>query len=517
MIQSRWWKKKLSNILSLPSKEDIKIPLNINFGNKEHNNIYCEFYKFKNEIINNTKYKHYEIDSFECLKTILKKGYISIKKVKDDNTINDKKKEVKIKTIKTKTRKKGERINTCTKAFSYRIYPNDKQKLILHKWFNESDIVYNKCVDLFNNNDKNYNNKLKIFELLYGNNVKPAPYDMLTDEVKKFNSNLKSCYSNLKNGNITHFKMKHKSRLRGRSVMIPLTSVKTDGFYKDHLGKMKGLNLKNVYGVQDSRVIYDKLSNKYFVSIPKNIRIKTIENRQPFVAMDPGEKIFQSFYGSNGYGNIGKDIRNKILKEEKKIRRFQRILSKGKNKRGKKLNRRNVKRKIQLIYAKIKNIVKDLHNKAALYFCRNYDNIIIPELKTQKIVRKKRNTKKYLNEIKEKQGEEACKKELRRITKKKVLNGRVKFVLMMLSHYKFRQHLKNKCLEYGCHYINGDESYTSLTCTKCGYQSNVVNKKRMKTCQNCNYEIDRDVGGSRNICIKNHQKCKAVKPRRQLA
>ena len=38
--------------------------------------------------------------------------------------------------------------------------------------------------------------------------VKIAPYDTLTDVVAKFCSNVKSCYSNLKNGDITHFKMK---------------------------------------------------------------------------------------------------------------------------------------------------------------------------------------------------------------------------------------------------------------------------------------------------------------------
>ncbi len=64
------------------------------------------------------------------------------------------------------------------------------------------------------NNDKKFiesssvYDKVKIFNKIYGNNDKKAPYDMLTDEVRIFFSNLKSCKSNLKNGKIKHFELK---------------------------------------------------------------------------------------------------------------------------------------------------------------------------------------------------------------------------------------------------------------------------------------------------------------------
>jgi hypothetical protein len=43
-------------------------------------------------------------------------------------------------------------------------------------------------------------------------------------------------------------------------------------------------------------------------------------------------------------------------------------------------------------------------------------------------------------------GIDKCKKEIKIITKKRRLNGRVKFVLSQLSHYKFKEHLKKKVL-----------------------------------------------------------------------
>lgn len=55
--------------------------------------------------------------------------------------------------------------------------------------------------------------------------------------------------------------------------------------------------------------------------------------------------------------------------------------------------------------------------------------------------------------------------------KKNRLDERVKFVLMHLSHYKFRQQLINKSNEYGCEIIVVTEENTSKTCTKCGEMS----------------------------------------------
>ena len=75
----------------------------------------------------------------------------------------------------------------------------------------------------------------------------------------------------------------------------------------------------------------------------------------------------------------------------------------------------------------------------------------------------------------------------------------------MLSHYKFRQHLKNKCIEYGCELIIVTEEYTSKTCTKCGKIGDNYNN-RIKTCAHCGYKINRDIGGGRNISIKNLEK-----------
>ena len=302
-------------------------------------------------------------------------------------------------------------------------------------------------------------------------------------------------------------------------------------------------NIKmNLSDIGDSRLIHDKINNQYYLSIPYYKQITKLNNKIRVVSLDPGEKIFLSYFSELNYGHIGKNIRNKILPIEQKIRHYQRILSnkmnenkkvngkylilkkqkKIKEKKNKKIsihklrtnsllkNRKHIKNKINKCYKKIKNIVKELHNKSALYLAKNYEIIFLPKFETQNMVRKKKYNKEYFEKVKKEKGEEESKKELKEVYKKRRLNGRVKFVLNNLSHYKFKMHLLNKCKEYGSELIEVSEEYTSKTCTVCGIQSEKYSKERIKKCE-CGFHIDRDINGARNIMIKNIKK--VVRPR----
>jgi putative transposase len=217
---------------------------------------------------------------------------------------------------------------------------------------------------------------------------------------------------------------------------------------------------------------------------------RNIKNRNEIVALDPGEKIFQTYYSSNECGKIGENIRLIILKYQDKIKKYQRILKKNTNKNKKKLkNKITIKKKIRKYYQKIKNIVKDLHHKTAKYLCEKYDNIIIPKFETSKMIKNK-NTNTNIN-----------KDEMKRISKMNKLNKKVKFVLSNLSHFKFRQYLSYKCVEYDCQLLEVTEEYTSKCCSRCGFLSDNY-EKREKICPYCNLKIDRDINGSRNILLK---------------
>lgn len=541
----QWWNKEFSSYLTLPSSDtDIKNHLNIHFGLQKHNEQYNTNYIFNKQVSNNLIFKKNKQIDINHEQQLINDNYDKlIKQIYQSDKYDNKTKQIKIKTLTTKKNKSIKNIDSTTKTLKIKIYPNLIQKNILGKWFDECIKVYDFCIGQYKK-DKSYfikmdlSDKVKIFNDIYGNNEKNAPYAVLSDEVRIFFSNLKSCKTNLKNKNIKHYELKSKDVSKSHSIFLPKSSIKKNGFYITHLKTMKGMNIKlDLNDIGDSRLIHDKENDEYFLSIPYYQKIIKSDNKINIVSIDPGEKIFASFYSEKNYGHIGKNIRNKILPIEKKIRRYQRILSnktndykvingqilrdykknkiinkynkKGKIMNNKKLrnnsilrNKKHIKRKIRRCYKKIKNIVKELHNKTALYFVKNYDKILLPKFSTQNMVRNKKFNKEYFNKLNIEKGINECKKEVKKIYKQRKLNGRVKFVLNNLSHYKFKMHLLNKCKEYGSELIEVSEEYTSKTCTNCGIQSINYSKERIKTCE-CGYKIDRDINGARNILIKN--------------
>lgn len=421
---------------------------------------------------------------------------------------------IQIKTLTTKYNKQVDNMEKIVKSRTFGIKFSKEQKEIINSWIIECDKVYNYCVDLYNLDSSNFNlnykvSKLEVFAALYGDKPKGCPYDTLTDEVRSFCSNVKSCLSNLANKNITHYKMTYKNNYHGRSIMIPTAAITTNGIFPSLLGKMTmPFNANDV--ITDSRLILDNSTQMYYLKCPMYFNKSTILNRMPLCALDPGEKVFMTGYSPNESIVIGKDIRYKILYQQSIIRRIQKALADNKNRQNNTLkNKKKLKRQIQYRFTKIKNIVKELHNKTALHLVKSYDRILIPSFETQNMVSDKVNNIKARNahiklRIQEFKNMENPKKEIRNYTKKCRLNRKVKFVLLQLSHYKFRQHLLHKAVEYGCSVDIVTEEYTSQCCGKCGMLSKYY-KARTKHCSFCKFEIDRDINGSRNIFIKHVQ------------
>jgi putative transposase len=420
----------------------------------------------------------------------------------------------KIKELTTKKINLENKMEKIIKTKQFTLYPSLHQCKILKNWIIECEKCYNKCVDLYNENPSIFNSynykkiKLIVFKMLYGDNTKNAPYDILTDEVRKFCSNLKSCESNLKNKNIKKFEMKHVNRRKVETTFfIPKTSIKNNnGFYCSYLGKMKGMeNICNV--IADCTITYNKNTQSYRINIPCIENRKKINQiREKVCAIDPGEATFVSYCGENTFGDIGIYMRNIITKKLNEISKMQKILRKGRNKKNEKLkNRSKIKNKIEKTYKYIKNIVKELHNKTALYLVKKYDRIMIPEFRTQNMLKKKYG-KKYFEELKRREGEAKMREELRRVTRMRKMNKKTKAVLNQLSHYKFRQHLINKGNEYGCEIEVVTENETTMTCTFCGTKGEYEIKGRTRECHVCEKKCNRDNVGARNILIKNIKK-----------
>lgn len=219
------------------NKEKIKLSSKIPYFDviKENTNSY-----FFNDIIHyksNNKILNYK-PKFTKLKLIdydKKLKELENRKIKiiENNKI---KKESTKKAAITKINKEINNYNKVIKSRTYQIYPNENQKKKLFKWMYECKRIYDFCITVYNFDssiiDLDYTkSKLVIFNAIYGNNKKPAPYDILTDEVRSFCSNLKSCITNLKNKNINYFKLTNKNTDKSQSILIPLKSITKKGIF----------------------------------------------------------------------------------------------------------------------------------------------------------------------------------------------------------------------------------------------------------------------------------------------
>jgi len=486
----KWFNSETAKLLSI---YDDKTTNKIFF--KKDRNIKTQIYKLNNKL-------NIDIDNNPSIES-------KIIKQLDDIINNYKPKFNKNKTIKTKFIKEINGINKVTRVKKYIINFNKKQIETIQNWIYECRKLYNICIDKHNTDNTYFNKgykaiKANLLNEVYKNKKKPVPYDVLSDEIRIFCSNLKSCYTNLKNKNIKYFKIKKKTKKNTNdSLLIPSKSIQKNGIFSTILGPVNKLNL-DLEITHDSRLFYNHYQNNYTLMIPTDVICKQISNRESICAIDPGEKKFIEFVGSQSYGYIGKNMRKVILKNRNQISKYQKILSKGKNKNGKSIkNKKHIIRKIRKLYKKNKNIVKELHNQTANYLCKNYDKILIPKFQTQNMIKHKKEFKVYKKDfINTGTTNEEKKYKAKELTKKCRLNKNVKYVLNSLSHYQFRQHLIDKSNEYGCIVKVITEEDTSCTCSNCGHKSNIYNK-RQKECENCKYKIDRDLNGAKNILIKN--------------
>lgn len=353
------------------------------------------------------------------------------------------------------------------------------KKEIFDDYFTNILVSTNKAVidNKININSISYNSKSKTKK------SKPVPFDMITDELRAFCSNLKSCKSNKSNDNIKKFELKEQDYVRNtRSVLLPKKNIAKKGIFVNILGKVSNFNNKIVDLLinnkisHDCRLIYDYSRKKVYCAIPQT-RVK--ENKvkeQKYVALDPGVKIFQTFYGEKLCGTIGEEIGEERRKRDLEIKKYEKVIKEKVNLHGKKLkNKWKVEEKIRRIIRKYDNKVTDMQNKAANFICKTWETILIPPFRVKPMVN---NTTGNINK-------------------------EVKKTLLSLRHYRFKQQIMNKGEEYGCRVKLVGEEYTSQCCGNCGVLSNEY-KDRVKECINCGIKINRDVNGAYNILIKNN-------------
>ena len=348
-------------------------------------------------------------------------------------------------------------------------------------------------------------------------------------------TNLKSIQSNFLNNHIKRVRLSEwKSDRNCKMMEFSKRSYRDDGMMHLKLGNLKSYNYKTIPApLHDFNLCHNTKTGEYILNIPTDIdysKIKSPDSKSNVISLDPGVRTFMSGLGNKEFIELGQNIchgrklgKNSINfdKDEKPVKKqytykpkekFKNIVDKDgmtkkeynkkrkeyykkkyKNHNNKNNYNRNdimsilerikdinknphipdkVKSKCTMkLYTIIKNRVDDMHWKIIKYLTNNYKNVLLGNMSSKSIVKKKTS----------------------------VLSGQAKQLVMMLGYYKFKQRLQYKCKINDVNFKYVNESYTSKICSMCGWKNDNLKGNKTFSCEECKYVIDRDYNGCRNI------------------
>ena len=365
------------------------------------------------------------------------------------------------------------------KAYKFRLYPDDNQKMLINKTFGCTRFIYNhflnKCKEEGYKKAYDMCKELKELELDY-----PFLKEVDSTALRCSIFNLEDSYKNYfsKRSGYPSFKSKFsKQSYRTNCITSSYKNKKYSNIridLKEKMIKIPKLGLVKIRGYRNLDKLTDRIinitvekekTNKYYVSVITESKDEIKEKVTPtsIVGIDLGIKDLVVTSDGEKYPNP-----KEINKREKRLKRMQRKLSrqvKGSN------NYNKTKEKIARIHSKIKNSRK--HNII------NIVNKIVKEHDI--IVSEKLNIKKMSS------------------------NHKLAKNILDASFNKICELIKWKAKVLEKYYYQVDTYYpSSKICSHCDSKTEVINNLNVRTwiCENCGNTNDRDINASINIMFE---------------
>ena len=363
------------------------------------------------------------------------------------------------------------------KAYKYRIYPTEEQKIFISKTFGCVRLVYNL---MLNDRIKSYEeNKEDIKKIKYPT---PAKYKKDFEFLKEVDSlALANAQLNLDKAYKNFFRDKTIGFPRFKSKKNPVQSYTTNNqngtvnIVGKHIKipKLKSLIKikihREIKGIIKSATISRVASGKYYVSILCETEINELPKTNSNIGIDLGLKDMMILSNGEKIGNkkFSRKLERKLRREQRKLSRKQEVAKKEKRDLKECKNYQKQKIKLAKIHEKIMNSRNDFLNKLSTEIIKSHDIICIEDLNTKGLLQ----------------------------------NHKLARSIADVSWYKLINKLEYKAKWYGKEIIKIDRWYpSSQICSVCGENTG---KKALSirewTCPFCNTTHDRDINAAKNI------------------
>ena len=368
------------------------------------------------------------------------------------------------------------------KAYKFRLYPNDEQKVLINKTFGSTRYTYNYYLDKMINNGykKPYANIQHYVDNLKYEATFLQEIDSIVIRQSLFN--LDNAYQQMFNKQGGNPKFKSKYEKNSYNTVAVYSKYKDKEYCNIELNlqtrqiklpKLKWVDIReyrntfSINGRIKSATISKEPNGKYYVSVLYEMPdIKTIARPRTIVGIDIGIKKLLTLSDGTNYDN------NKYIeKYQKRIKRKQRELSR--KVKGSK-NYYKCKKELAILYSKLANSRKYYVHKITKNITDEYDIITCEKLSTKEMITK--GTKVKLS--------------------KKIYDATFSEVLRQLE-YKTR--------------FKGKEFYqvntyypSSQICSRCDNKDKKyknLNEREYK-CIKCGQVLDRDFNASINIMFE---------------
>lgn len=354
------------------------------------------------------------------------------------------------------------------KAYKFRLYPNEEQRIYLAKTFGCTRFIYNQMLA---ERIKSYeeNKELDIKAMKYPT---PAQYKSEYEWLKEVDSlalanaqmNLDKAYKNFFRDKSVGFpKFKKKSNTNSYTTNNQNGTV----YIEDNhikVPKLKSMikmeQHREFNGLIKSCTVSQVPSGKYFISILVDCEIVELPKIDKKVGVDLGIKEF----AITSDGEFLSNPKN-LKKSEKRLVKLQKDLSrkqKGSN------NRKKARIKVAKLHEKIANQRKDKLHKVSTQLINENQVIVIEDLKVNNMIK----------------------------------NHKLAKSIADVSWSEFRRMLEYKANWYGRDIVVAPSNYaSSQLCSNCGNKSSQTKDLLCRTyiCSVCGMIMDRDTNAAKNL------------------